>query len=297
MPDREVVEVKKGVSTTHIGYSDKWSVVYGDTDSTYFVTHGKDVEEATLVADTIGEVITESFPDFMRETFLCRPGFDDIIKTGREIVSDRGIFVAKKHYFLHLVDDDGFKCDKIKVMGLATKKTALPKFVSARINGFIERYLKGADWGEIAEDVVDFKDELKDGESIIPLGITMGVQNVEKYTAEYEADDTIMLPGHVRASILYNDCLEKYKDVNSLPIISGSKIKKFQLKNPKGKWKTMAFPVDNEEVPEWFNENFKLDYDGQISRLVDKPIEPIIEAIGERVPTRQSLLADDLLDF
>ncbi len=298
LPDREVVEVKSGVSTTHIGYSDKWSVIYGDTDSTYFVTHGKDVEEATLVADTIGEVITESFPEFMRETFLCRPGFDDIIKTGREIVSDRGIFVNKKHYFLHLVDDDGFKCDKIKVMGLATKKTALPKFVSARLNGFIERYLKGAAWSEIAGDVVDFKDELKASNSIIPLGITMGVQNVEKYTEEFLTDpDGTRLPGHVRASILYNDSLVKYKDVNSLPIISGSKIKKFQLKNPNGKWKTMAFPVDNEEVPAWFNDNFKLDYEEQIKRLVDNPIEPIIEAIGERVPTRQSLLADDLLDF
>jgi len=298
LPDREVVEVKAGVSTTHIGYSDKWSVIYGDTDSTYFVTHGRDVEEATLVADTIGVVITESFPQFMRETFLCTPGFDDIIKTGREIVSDRGIFVNKKHYFLHLVDDDGFKCDKIKVMGLATKKTALPKFVSAKLNGFIERYLKGTKWSDIAVDVVDFKDELLAMKDIIPLGITMGIQNVEKYTNEFaENPDETRLPGHVRASMLYNACLEKYKDVNSLPIVSGSKIKKFQLFNPEGKWKTMAFPVDNEEVPEWFNENFRLDYDEQIDRLVDKPLGHIIGAIGEKPPSRQSLLTDDLLDF
>jgi len=298
MPDREVVEIKNGVPVTHIGYSDKWSVVYGDTDSTYFVTHGRDVEEATLVADTLGEVITESFPQFMRETFLCNPGFDDIIKTGREIVSDRGIFVNKKHYFLHLVNDDGFKCDKIKVMGLATKKTALPKFVSARINSFIERYLKGTKWSDIVEDVVDFKDELYAMKDIIPLGITMGIQNVEKYTNEFaENPEETRLPGHVRASILYNTCLEKYKDVNSLPIVSGSKIKKFQLLNPEGKWKTMAFPVDNEEVPEWFNENFRLDYDEQIDRLVDKPLGHIIGAIGETPPSRQSLLTDDLLDF
>jgi DNA polymerase elongation subunit (family B) len=296
LPDREVTETKAGVTSTHIGYSKDWSVIYGDTDSTYFVTHGRNVEEATLVADTIGEVITESFPEFMRETFLCKPGFDDIIKTGREIVSDKGIFVDKKRYFLHLVNDDGFECDKIKVMGLDTKKTALPKYVSSKLNSFVERYLKGATWEDIAEDVVDFKTELEEGD-IIPLGITMGVQNVEMYTEEEKTNENARVPGHVRASILYNQCLEKYNDVDNQPIISGAKIKKYMLLNPEGKWKTMAFPADIEVLPAWFEENFKLDYAAQIERLVDKPLDNIIKAIGKETPSKQSLLTDSLLDF
>lgn len=296
LPDREVTETKAGVTSTHIGYTKKWSVIYGDTDSTYFVTHGRDVEEATLVADTIGVEITKTFPEFMRETFLCRPGFDDIIKTGREIVSDKGIFVDKKRYFLHLVDDDGFKCDKIKVMGLDTKKTALPKFVSSKLNGFVERYLKGAAWETIAGDVVDFKTDLEEGD-IIRLGITMGVQNVEMYGEKEKTDSTAMIPGHVRASLLYNKCLVKYNDINNQPIISGSKIKKYQLLNPEGKWKVMAFPADIEVLPDWFLENYKLDYKGQIDRLVDKPLDNIIKAIGKETPTKQSLLTDTLLDF
>ena len=296
LPDREVTETKAGVTTTHIGYNKKWSVVYGDTDSTYFVTHGKDVEEATLVADTIGEVITESFPEFMRKTFLCKPGFDDIIKTGREIVSDKSIFVDKKRYFLHLVNDDGFKCDKIKVMGLDTKKTALPKFISSKLNGFVERYLKGAPWDTIAVDVVDFKTDLQEGD-IIRLGITMGVQNVEMYDEREQSGEACMVPGHVRASILYNRCLKKYNDVVNQPIISGSKIKKYQLLKPEGKWKTMAFPADIEVLPKWFTENYKLDYKEQIKRLVDNPLDNIIKAIGKATPTKQSLLTDSLLDF
>jgi len=297
LPDKEFIETKAGVTTKHIGYSDKWSVIYGDTDSTYFVTHGRNVEEATLVADTIGDEVTKTFPDYMRDTFLCRPGFDDIIKTGREIVTDRGIFVDKKRYFLHLVDSDGYKCDKIKVMGLETKKTALPKFISNKLNGFIERYLKGAEWDVVAVDVVEFKDELVAHHNIIPLGITMGVQNMEKYGAAFKADETCFLPGHVRASMLYNQSLKKYNDVANLPIISGSKIKKYMLMNPDKKWKVMAFPADIEELPEWFIENYRLDYKQQIDRLVDKPLGNIIKAIGKQPPSRQSLLTDDLLDF
>ena len=233
----------------------------------------------------------------MRDTFVCRPGFDDIIKTGREIVADRGIFVDKKRYFLHLVDSDGYKCDKIKVMGLETKKTALPKFISNKLNGFIERYLKGAEWDVVAVDVVEFKDELVAHHNIIPLGITMGVQNMEKYGAAFKADETCFLPGHVRASMLYNQSLKKYNDVANLPIISGSKIKKYMLMNPDKKWKVMAFPADIEELPEWFIENYRLDYKQQIDRLVDKPLGNIIKAIGKQPPSRQSLLTDDLLDF
>ena len=297
MPDKEITEVKAGVSTTHIGYTDKWSVIYGDTDSTYFVTHGRDVDEAVLIADTLGDEITKSFPEFMRESFLCRPGFDDIIKTGREIVADKGIFVDKKRYFLHLVDDEGKKVDKIKVMGLETKKTALPKFISNKLNDFIERYLKGAPWEEVAVDVVDFKTALEEHENMLPLGITMGVEGVEKYADELERDENARLPGHVRASILYNESLKKYNDVVNLPIISGTKIKKYMLLNPDGKWKTMAFPADIEEVPQWFKDNYKLDYKAQIDRLVDKPLGNIIKAIGKAPPSKQSLLTDSLLDF
>jgi len=297
MPDKEIVEVKAGKSTTHIGYTDKWSVIYGDTDSTYFVTHGRDADEAVLVADTLGDVITESFPEFMRESFLCKPGFDDIIKTGREIVADKGIFVDKKRYFLHIVDDEGKKVDKIKVMGLETKKTALPKFISTKLNKFIERYLKGASWEEVAIDVVAFKTALEEHENIIPLGITMGIENLEQYTDEWERDPNCRLPGHVRAAILYNECLKKYNDVVNLPILSGSKIKKYMLRNPDGKWKTMAFPADIEELPKWFEENYKLDYKEQIDRLVDKPLGNIIKAIGKEPPSKQSLLTDDLLEF
>ena len=69
------------------------------------------------------------------------------------------------------------------------------------------------------------------------------------------------------------------------------------LLNPDGKWKTMAFPADIEELPEWFRENYRLDYEQQIDRLVDKPLGNIIKAIGKEPPSKQSLLTDSLLDF
>jgi len=281
----------------HIGYSDKWSVLYGDTDSTYFETHATCEEEAVIIADAVGEKTSESFPEFMRETFLCAHGFDDIIKTGREIVSDKGIFVDKKRYFLHIVDNEGFKCDKIKVMGLDTKKTTLPKEVSNTLNGFVERYLKGENWDTIATEIVDYKDVLFNTKNVMFIGLPKGVKNVEKYTQAYEDDKTTRLPGHVAASIFYNICRQLYDDKESFEIKSGMKIKVFYLNKMYGRFKSIAIPVDIEKVPDWFIEDFTIDRKAHVDRLVDNPMNNIIKAIDKVSPSHQSLLTDSLLDF
>jgi len=281
----------------HIGYSDKWSVIYGDTDSTYFKTHASSEEDAVAIADAVGEQTSASFPEFMRETFLCGEGFDDIIKTGREIVSDKGIFVDKKRYFLHIVDNEGFKCDKIKVMGLDTKKTTLPKEVSKELNSFVERYLKGEDWDTIATEIVDYKDTLYNTKNVMFIGLPKGVQNVESYTREYKNDNKTRLPGHVAASIFYNMCRKEYDDKESLEIKSGMKIKVFYLNKTYGRFKSIAIPVDIERVPEWFLQDFIINRDMHIERLIDNPMNNIIKAIGKETPSKQSLLTDSLLDF
>jgi len=284
----------------HHGYSKEWSVIYGDTDSTYFETHGETDDEAVLIADMVGEKINESFPEFMRETFLCGEGFDDIIKTGREIVASRGIFVEKKRYILRVIDNEGDKVDKLKVMGLDTKKTTLPAVVSKRLNDFVGRLLKGETWEDIAKDVVDYKDELEDGSTrdIMTIGLPKGVQRVEHYTQELKVNGAgVRLPGHVAASIHYNICREKYGDNESMPIISGMKIKVFYITEKVGRFKSIAIPTDAEKVPDWFFEHYKIDMNAHITRLIDNPLNNIVRAIGKETPTRQSIAIDDFLEF
>lgn len=282
----------------HFGYSDKWSVVYGDTDSSYFVTHADNEAQAVAIADRVGELISDSFPEYMRETFLCNPGFDDIIITGREIVSDRGIFVDKKRYILHITDNEGEKVDKLKVMGVDTKKTTLPVEVSKTLNSFVERFLKGEDWDVIAHDIVDYKDELENTDDIMTIGLPKGVKGVEEYTQNMKVyGENTRLPGHVAASIHYNRCLVEYDDKESIPISSGMKIKVFYLKQTVGRFKSIALPTDIEVVPQWFLKDFPVDIDAHIERLVDKPLGNIIKAIGKDVPSKQGMVIDSLLDF
>lgn len=274
------------------------AIIYGDTDSTYFETWAENEEEAIQIADMVAARVNSSYQRFMQKTFLCQPGFDSLIEAEREIVASRGIFVEKKRYILRVIDKDGKKVDYLKVMGLDTKKTTLPAHVSTVLNNFVGRLLKGEAWEDIAQDIVAYKDELRSSPDISVIGLPKGVQKVEDYTQRLKLHgDGANLPGHVAASIHYNQCLDRYGDHESLRIISGMKIKVFYLTKKVGRFKSIALPTDAEFIPQWFLDNFKIDKDAHIERLVDNPLNNIIKAIGKDVPSKQSLMVDSLLDF
>lgn len=282
------------VDDTHMFYAN--DILVHNTDSSYFITHAETDAEGIALADRVGSICNDSFPAFMRNQFLCGEGFDQIIKTGREIVADRGIFVDKKRYIMHIIDDEGDTVDKIKVMGLDTKKTTMPKFISKQLNAFVGRLLKGEEWRSIAPDVVDLKTEIEETDDFIPYGLPKGIKGIEDYTKRYKQDPTIRLPGHVSASMLYNACLNEFGDKESIRIYSGMKIKVFYLLKPIGRFKSIALPVDIEQVPGWFQKKFvpRFDRAAHVLRLVDKPLGNIIKAVHEEVPSKQTLLIEDL---
>lgn len=289
------------VGTAHMFYAN--DLLVHNTDSTYFdIMSGKlDNTQAISRADEIGELVNSSFTQYMQDTFICSPGFDGIIKTGREIVSDRGIFVDKKRYMLHIINDDGFDVDKCKVMGLDTKKTTLPKPVANTLNGFVERYLNREDWDTIAIDVVDYKEALS---AITPknftnIGLPKGVKKIKHYTDCHTVDSTCFLPGHVSAAIHFNIMLKEHNDKETIPIHTGDKINVFYLNEHNGRFKAIAIPVDIEVIPQWILDDIvpNINIEAHITRLVDKPLNNIIKAVGLSAPSKQSLFADSLIEF
>lgn len=285
------------------------AVLYGDTDSTYFnAMFGVEAEiweedfdaqldAAVKRADDIAQRVNASYPAFMEDSFLCTGDFRYMVKAAREVVSPRGIFVTPKRYVLWLANLDGQPVDKLKVMGLDTKKTILPKYIQVALNDFIERYLKGETWEQLQIDIVAFKNNMHKLD-LPELGLPKGVNNVESYSQIYETSGELdrHTPGHVRASILYNMMLEQYDDRVSMKISSGMKIKVFYLRRPIGKFKSIALPVDEDVTPEWFK-TMNIDVDLQIEKLVDNPLKNILKAINKVSPTNQSLFADSVLEF
>jgi DNA polymerase elongation subunit (family B) len=125
------------------------SIVYSDTDSVYttiknIIDDPKDLDEIVLLADTIGECINDSFPEKMKEMFLVPLDRGAIIKAGREVVAKRGIFKhkIKKKYALYVVDNEGKRSEKIKVMGMETQRSDTPKWMQKFLKNCLEMVLK-----------------------------------------------------------------------------------------------------------------------------------------------------------
>jgi len=276
------------------------AIIYGDTDSIYFKTYASDIEEAERVGKAIERGVNKTFSTFMKDAFLCSEKNSHFGTVEQELVADRGIFVGKKYYALHLVRLDGYVVDKMKIMGLAIKKTVIPKPIQKHLSKYIERMLKGESWLDISKDVVAYKDELLYNANILDIGIPTGINNVEDYTRRYNSkEEGLRLPGHVAAAMFWNRCLQEFEDKESYEIRSGFSIKKFYFKKKFGKFKSIAIPIDTLHLPDWFLENFEqyIDRKAQLLRLIDMPLKTILTAIGEKPPTAKSVLIDEYAEY
>lgn len=273
------------------------SVIYGDTDSCYFKTHAEDVEEALAIAELVAKRINKSFPRFCRESFCATQGFDDLISVAQEIVASKSIFTdAKKSYMMRVLKDEGKDVDKIKVTGLQIKKTTMPKPIRERMTDVFADFLRGKDWEQAGLEILEFKESLLKA-PLMKIGLPMRVKNIDSFIERMNAnEEKLMVPGHVRAAILWNKCLEEYNDKATMRIVSGMKIQVYYLKKPIGKFKSIALPVDLEAIPDWFTEHWtrQLSRETQIQKLVDSKLKSMLLAINERIPTRKGLLIDEL---
>lgn len=264
---------------------------------TYPDPNETDMKKVIAYADQMGKDVNESFPIFTKEAFILNEYHSNFIKCAREVVASGGIFVTKKRYILHVIDKEGKACDEAKVMGLDLKKSNLPVYVQQELTDIVLDYIKGVEWDNISQRIIDFKYKVRNN-SIMDIGIPKGVKRVEHYTAEFEAlGMKARLPGHVAASIFYNIMRQHEQAFDFPAITSGSKIRVFKLKSKIGKFKSIALPRDIEDVPKWFEKHVEINIEEHVKSLIDNPLNNIFHAVSRQVPTEQSLFLDSFMEF
>lgn len=282
-------------------------IIYSDTDSCYFVSAGAfDKKSAVTIADETAKLTNESFPEFMREAFLCQPGFDGHIKAGREVVATRGLFQAKKKYMLKVFDLEGKPVDKIKSMGSEIKKADTPRIIQLFLKHTVDMILDGKPYDAVAKYVNEQRSEIiKSSTSMFGLGVAKQVNDMDKFEAEYrnpgviltDAGRKITIPGHARAALNYNHLLTEY-DQGAKTVRSGDKVVVFYLLPNDYKFKAIAFPSEMSRFPEWFSEaHFEVDKSVTEDKMFDNKLGGVFAAWGYEVPTPQSVFLGNLLEF
>jgi DNA polymerase elongation subunit (family B) len=300
-----------------------------DTDSCYFRTLAKNKPDAVKRADEIADTVNKGFPAFMRQTFRCTSSkYDSLIKAGREIVGRRGLFLdAKKKYTIRVVDLEGFDVFKLKMMGSELKKVDTPKVIQDFLRKLMALVLDGdytiqeeydrhqIDAAEACDRVVEATEKMLEEfvnksrkdlvfkvENPIVLGAAKGINNLDGYYAEYTRTEKVNLgkvkmPGHVRAAVNYNEVAQHFEGTAAKLLKSGDKGLVFYLRPNEFGLKSIAIPVDFDNFPKWFDENFVVDRKITEQKMIDSKIEGTYDALGWEIPTPQKTLANKILRF
>ena len=289
----------------HVGKS----IVYGDTDSTYFsaypilkpeIDKGEiqwDKDTITSYYEAVCEEVNKTFPNFMNKAFHTTVDLGAIIAAGREISAQSGIFITKKRYAALVYDNEGKREDKdgkpgkVKAMGLDLKRSDTPAFMQEFLSELLMTTLTDGGEEAVIKRIIEFRKEFRSMDSW-KKGTPKRVNNLTKFRGVVANYDKVKnkairegrsakdikkpaLPGHVRAALNWNQMREINNDKYSIEITDGMKTVVCKLKdNPMG-YTSVGYPTDETRLPEWFT-SLPFDDDLMEHTIITKKLENLL---------------------
>lgn len=277
-------------------------IVYGDTDSCYFSAEPVlaelkkngfkiDRDAFAQLCDSIADIVNESFPGFVKQTFNTPDKSLSIIKCGREICGVRGLFPSKKRYAILIYDKEGkrnfksgdeVKDTELKIMGLDTQRADTPKTIQVFLKQVLTMVLNGG----AQDDVIDFIRQFRSSFRELPawdLGMPKRVNNLTTYKHRIEKNGKtavkgFTVPGHVQASLNWNFLRTMNNDRTTIEIMDGQKVVVCVLKDNPSRLKSVAYPIDEAFLPTWFK-NLPFDTEAMETKLIDNKLDNIIGSL------------------
>lgn len=249
-------------------------------------------ENVTKLYDTAASEMNDSFPEFMHDKFNVPVDHSTgVIAAGREIIGETGIFVKKKRYAILVYDDEGIRKDvngnpgKVKAMGLDLRRADTPKFVQEFLSEILIDTLTDKGEEYVVNKVTDFKDnfrKLPPWKKGTPKAVNGLTRYRDKLDAQLEAKlnnkqfPKFTTPGHVKASMNWNQTRAVLNDMHVSPILDGHKVIVCDLKiTSENVYKSIAYPVDEKRLPTWFTE-LPFDEEMMMEKIVDKKVDNLL---------------------
>ena len=276
---------------------------YGDTDSVYIsidsilkkenielVVDGSINPKVHEIVDELDKHVNVEILNWARkELFSIDPRF--VFK--REVISDVGIFLQKKRYILHILDEEGVAVNKFKYTGIELVRSTTPK----KVKKFIEKIIQTALLTEnVKESNKNYQESYEDFKKLDlnDVSLRTSINNLEKYSQgaslyKYKKGT----PSHVKGAIAYNILIKDLKiDDKHEPIEAGQKVKKLYCDKNKYGLDAICYISS---LPENFN--LRPNWDKMFAKLVSQPIERLYEAIGWPLPQIGREIQTDLFDM
>ena len=280
------------------------TIVYGDTDSCYFTAYPvlkEEIDRGDILwtkesvvdlYNDLAKAVSATFPEFLLTTLnVPLKRSTGVIASSRETVSESGIWMVKKRYACLMYDKDGIRLDvggkpgKVKAMGLDLKRADTPKFVQEFLSEILLDALTDKGENFIIDKIRAFKEKFEDMKPW-QQGTPRAVNRLTHYREVLEAASikklnretvgNLHVPGHVTASLAWNNLRNINNDQHAMRIIDGQKIIVCKLKETvENNLTSIAYPVDEVHLPEWFL-SLPFDSDGMQAGIVDKKVENLL---------------------
>jgi len=304
------------------------AIIYADTDSSYFSAKAvwqKDPtyadfeftrENIIMLYDGIGDAVNESFPEFMNRSFNTGLERGAIIAAGRELVASKGLFIKKKKYAVLMYDKEGERYDingkpgKLKVMGLDLKRSDTPQFMQDFLEEVLLGLLTGSTQEQIFDKIREFRRLFRDRPGW-EKGTPKRVNGLTDYTdREEQAADVsgdfrkmkshtkskVNMPGQARAGLNWNKLCKMHHDMFSMKITDGAKTIVCKLKpNPLG-MTSIAIPVDEPNIPQWFKE-LPFDHSLMEETIIDMKLQNLLGVLNWDLSQANDDVSNDLFSW
>jgi DNA polymerase elongation subunit (family B) len=264
-------------------------VVASDTDSIYvcmddlvtrYIPEEVDENKITDFLDKVSEtkiqdVIDKSIQEMSNYLHAFEP---ESMSMSREIIGRVGVFLAKKRYAISVIDSEGvrYKTPKSKIMGMETAKSSTPAVVREYMEKVIYSILN--DTEENTQKLIKkFRKDFM-SQSVYDISFPRGVNGLHKY---YDGSQIYSkgTPIHVRASLLYNHYIRKYKlETKYELILDSDKMKFIFLKLPN--------PIHENVIgftnifPKELGLTEYVDYDYMFQKTFEEPMKSTFDTIG-----------------
>lgn len=279
------------------------SIVYGDTDSVYLslkclgipLYQGTEINpEFYKYCDYIEEYMNSGMSEWATAELNSK---DPRFVFKRETICDCGIFLKKKYYVLHMVDDEGFKTDKFKYKGVSVVKTTMPKKLKPYLKNIIESMISTKDKNK-SDALFNQAYEIFKTLPIEVISRISGINTFDKYASRCEGIEHIAarMQEHMRSAHYHNVILEKLNISGKYPKLKqGDKIRYVNLKKP-NKYNIDVIGYAS-KYPEEFKTEFEVDYEEMFENLMYRNIEFFYKAVGWILRKPNENIKTDLLDF
>ena len=267
-------EMNKLLSTDGKDY-----VIAIDTDSVYInmskLVKKFDPKDPVKFLDKISsehfeKVLEKSYADLAEYT----NSFVNRMEMGREVIADKGIWVAKKRYILNVHNSEGvqYKEPKLKMMGIEAIKSSTPLACRVKMKELFRIIVSGTE-AETQAFIANFRNEFnKLSAEDVSFPRSLSVVSKWRDSANIYKKAT---PIHARGALLYN---HHTKGMNVEPIKAGDKVRFVYLKQPNPiKENVITFPL---HLPRELGLDKYIDYGLQFQKTFVDPLEPILDAVG-----------------